>query len=192
MSWKQSLGPGPGMGSLYLLGGLGGGIVVALLSLLGYYKILQKKSSSPSQGQQIAMGRGGGEDIFGLLKKTKSDGLIVQELNNHPESALVTDHKGRLPLHIVLSKPQPNFEIGLKTLKSSLNLSLVQLLLNLYPEGAKIKDRFWQALPLHFCAHRDRDDLIDIRVVEIVLDAYPEATTITDGAHFLPIHRAGQ
>jgi hypothetical protein len=64
--------------------------------------------------------------------------------------------------------------------------------LELYPEGAKVKDRFWQALPLHFCVHRDRDDLIDFRVVEIVLSAYPEATAVTDGAHFLPIHRAGE
>ena len=68
---------------------------------------------------------------------------------------------------------------------------LVELLLQLYPEGATIKDKFWQALPLHFLVHRDSDDLIDINVIQLVLSANPLAVTIRDGANFLPIHRAG-
>lgn len=68
---------------------------------------------------------------------------------------------------------------------------LVELLLKLYPEGASIKDKFWQALPLHFLVHREIDDFIDINVIKLVLSYYPTAVTIKDGANFLPIHRAG-
>lgn len=68
---------------------------------------------------------------------------------------------------------------------------LVTLLLELYPESAQIKDRFWQALPLHFCVHKDRADHVDLDLIRIVYETYPEATSITDGANFLPIHRAG-
>lgn len=63
--------------------------------------------------------------------------------------------------------------------------------MKLYPEGATIKDQFWQALPLHFLVHRDTNDFVDINVIKLVLSAYPLAVTIKDGANFLPIHRAG-
>jgi hypothetical protein len=98
--------------------GLGGGVVVALLSFLGIYRLLQKKASSH---RQIDINRrdGNSQTIFALLKNAKNEFLIRQELNDHPESAKLTDHKGRLPLHIVLSKQQPNFEIGLKVSKPS-------------------------------------------------------------------------
>lgn len=68
---------------------------------------------------------------------------------------------------------------------------LVELLLQLYPEGASIKDKFWQALPLHFLVHREIDDFIDINIIKLVLSYYPAAVAIKDGANFLPIHRAG-
>jgi hypothetical protein len=68
---------------------------------------------------------------------------------------------------------------------------IVALLLKHYPIGAATKDPFWQAYPLHFCVHRDEDDVIDEDIIHMIVEAYPNAMLSLDGAGFLPIHRAG-
>jgi hypothetical protein len=105
------------LSSGYFLAGLG----VALFSFMGLYQLLvTQKNRALSLKSSTKIMRNDHEDIFALLKKPKiEEKLIIQELKDHPKSAEITDEKGRLPLHIVLTKPRPSFEIGLNTLPLS-------------------------------------------------------------------------
>lgn len=172
-------------------------ISISILSLSCYFYYQQMKFQ-----KQIKEKKNKEKDIFKLLEdKEINYNEILNLLNENVELVSQIDSKGRLLLHIEVMKQFPSYEIGNFKLLFLLSIlicmiiiitfNIVELLLKLYPEGATIKDKFWQALPLHFLVHRDSSDFVDINVIKLVLSYYPLAVTIKDGANFLPIHRAG-
>jgi len=103
---------------------------------------------------------------------------LEEVIMNDPEGLKATDKKGRLPLHIAVSK-------------QTVRLDIVRLLLQYFEDAASVSDRFWGALPLHYCVHRDPDTTAGLReLVRLIVDAFPEGVMCRDGAGFLPIHRA--
>jgi hypothetical protein len=80
---------------------------VAIFSFIGIYRKAKQKSISSKENLPQS------KNIFSLLNEPEIDiQLIAHVLKENPESARSVDKKGRLPLHLALSKSQPNIRIG--------------------------------------------------------------------------------
>jgi hypothetical protein len=96
---------------LFLLGSVTAAVVV--LSLIGIKKKQPKPKKIISKDAPALSPQR--RNIFSLLRESVlDDQKIIHELKENPTSAKTIDQKGRLPLHLALSKPQPNKQIGMK------------------------------------------------------------------------------
>lgn len=86
------------------------GLIAA--SLFGIYQLWKQKTChNRLQGIQSETIKE--VDIFELLNDSKRDtGIIFNVLKDNPLLARNYDHKGRLPLHVELSKSIPDYELG--------------------------------------------------------------------------------
>lgn len=114
----------------------------------------------------IASAVPGGDDLFSLKqrKNMKSLGLILEAF---PEALSQQNMEGQLPLHVAVSRPP------------SISLSVVQLLCQYYPEGARVSDDYGH-LPLHKSVQVARKEKANPQVVEVLLELFPKGAVYQD------------
>jgi len=87
--------------------------------------------------------------------------MVRDVLAASERGAQITDHEGRLPLHVACMN------------ESYMSASMVRLLLRAYPHAAQVRDDFGY-LPLHLCLQHNHGDAA-FEIVDTLLDVYPHA-----------------
>jgi ankyrin repeat protein len=133
-----------------------------------------------------------------LVCRTNPDGepLVRLLLDAHPEGATVRDRDGRLPLHWAcchrfsrMSGYDSN-DLDTEALDRECARdpaeSMLELLLEIYPDGVRKRERNYGFLPLHIaCASG-----ASLGVIQRLLDAFPDAAKKQDKNGSLPVHIA--
>jgi len=87
--------------------------------------------------------------------------MVRDVLAASERGAQITDHEGRLPLHVACMN------------ESYMSASMVRLLLRAYPLAVQVRDNFGY-LPLHLCLQHNHGDAA-FEIVDTLLDVYPHA-----------------
>ena len=106
--------------------------------------------------------------------------LVKKLIANAPVAVTFPDREGRRPLHLAARKS---------------SLEIVDLLLRIHPDSARVRERKYGCLPLHTaCNRRERDngDAEEIScIVGRLLETFPEAALCRDSKNgWLPMHVA--
>jgi len=133
-----------------------------------------------------------------LVCRTNREGepLARMLINAYPEGATIRDRDGRLPLHWAcchrFARPS-YFRVDDKTASAFVEESpadpaesLLEVLLETYPEGAALREKSYGFLPLHIaCASG-----ASLGVIQRLLQVYPIAAKKQDKNGSLPLHIA--
>ena len=114
-------------------------------------------------------------------------------IRDHNVNVREEDEKGRTALHLALGARDENSSFGgfggdLWPKDTPINIELIRVLLELYPDGVKVKNNIGE-LPLHTACEKNAP----IDVIKLLIDLYPDGVkekNIYDGS--LPLHTACQ
>jgi hypothetical protein len=143
-----------------------------------------------------------------LMQREVDVSILRVMLNSYPESAGITSSQGLVALHYAVMREDSQAEVCkllCQTYKDSPmalsssqclplhyaakrlrpNLDVLRILLRRHSEGARAFNSYG-ALPLHCMAQH----CIDVRAIELLLEAYPEAASVPDRQGRLPLHLA--
>jgi len=128
--------------------------------------------------EAIAMANNEGDTPFHVV--CTQDNICLEAVQfliaRNPDAVKTKNLEGRLPLHLACERAE----------EDESSISLVSLLLNLYPSAAKEIDNDG-CLPLHYvsiCNHRE------IRTAHLLVESFPRAVRIVSPKRGLPIHIA--
>lgn len=132
---------------------------------------------SPKAATRDQMVRAEGSIALHVALKTSQPVEISKTcLQECPEGAKLCDSYGTLPIHMALTG-------------DGASSSIIDALLEIYPEGAGIVDEATGMLPIHLALMQKRSEEL-VSVLKVLLKAYPEGSTIAAPSGDKPIQLA--